>query len=415
MPSPKWSKLRIRNFGPIKEGYGEDDGWFEINKVTIFIGDTGTGKSAIAKLIATFLWLEKALNRGDFTAKYVEQYNRFVKIYCGYHNIQPYFRPQTSIEFRGTRFSFIYQDEKLEVSDSDETLLAPQQMFVPAERNFLSLVERADKIKGLPKALFEFLREYQDALDAMDGPLPLPVGVGASLHYDSMRKIARLKGDGFDIKLTQAASGYQSAAPLFLVSKYLANQIGKATEAGISELSLEQERKLLAALKANSKLKRPRKEDVVRDEILAQFRNHRFVNIVEEMEQNLFPASQRRLLNELLRLVNIRAADQLILTTHSPYVINGLNLAIQGAEVYEELAKSAAVLSADRAEKLRQIIPKESVIEAGLVTIYELSPEGTIMRLPTTYGIPSDDNLLNEALGKENEDFLALLDFLPQA
>ena len=26
------SKIRIRNFGPIKEGYQEDDGWFDLKK-----------------------------------------------------------------------------------------------------------------------------------------------------------------------------------------------------------------------------------------------------------------------------------------------------------------------------------------------------------------------------------------------
>ena len=48
------SKIKIKNFGPIKEGYQEDDGWFDIKKVTVFIGNQGSGKSTIAKLISTF-------------------------------------------------------------------------------------------------------------------------------------------------------------------------------------------------------------------------------------------------------------------------------------------------------------------------------------------------------------------------
>jgi predicted ATPase len=55
------SRIKIRNFGPIVNGYLENDGWIDINKVTIFIGNQGSGKSTIAKLISTFTWIEKAL------------------------------------------------------------------------------------------------------------------------------------------------------------------------------------------------------------------------------------------------------------------------------------------------------------------------------------------------------------------
>jgi len=59
------SKIRIKNFGPIKEGFLEDDGFLDIKKVTIFIGNQGSGKSTVAKLISTMMWLEKALYRGS--------------------------------------------------------------------------------------------------------------------------------------------------------------------------------------------------------------------------------------------------------------------------------------------------------------------------------------------------------------
>ena len=55
------SKIRIKNFGPIKEGFQENNGWIDIKKVTLFIGNQGSGKSTVAKLISTFTWLEKSL------------------------------------------------------------------------------------------------------------------------------------------------------------------------------------------------------------------------------------------------------------------------------------------------------------------------------------------------------------------
>ena len=59
----KMSKIRIRNFGPIKDGFKENSGWMDVNKLTVFIGGQGSGKSTVAKLISTFTWMEKALVR----------------------------------------------------------------------------------------------------------------------------------------------------------------------------------------------------------------------------------------------------------------------------------------------------------------------------------------------------------------
>ena len=65
------SKIRIKNFGPIKEGYKESlpngtiNEWMDVKKVTVFIGNQGSGKSTVAKAISTLTWMEKALSRGD--------------------------------------------------------------------------------------------------------------------------------------------------------------------------------------------------------------------------------------------------------------------------------------------------------------------------------------------------------------
>ena len=38
------NKIKIKNFGPIREGYQSDDGWMDIKKVTLFIGNQGSGE-----------------------------------------------------------------------------------------------------------------------------------------------------------------------------------------------------------------------------------------------------------------------------------------------------------------------------------------------------------------------------------
>lgn len=81
------SKIKIRNFGPIKLGCLENDGWIDIKKVTVFTGNQGSGKSTLAKLISTFTWMEKVLTRGDYKPKDFTVYNRFRKMFCAYHGI----------------------------------------------------------------------------------------------------------------------------------------------------------------------------------------------------------------------------------------------------------------------------------------------------------------------------------------
>ena len=63
------SRIKIKNFGPIKEPKSVKDEWIDIKKVTVFTGNQGSGKSTVAKLISTFTWMEKVLTRGDFKEK----------------------------------------------------------------------------------------------------------------------------------------------------------------------------------------------------------------------------------------------------------------------------------------------------------------------------------------------------------
>ena len=66
-------ELKIKNFGPISAGFSNpaNDDFFLISKCTVFIGEQGTGKSTVAKIASTFLWLEK-----DFIQKQTD-YNNF--------------------------------------------------------------------------------------------------------------------------------------------------------------------------------------------------------------------------------------------------------------------------------------------------------------------------------------------------
>ena len=139
-------QIKIRNFGPIKAGYQADDGWMDIKKVTVFIGNQGSGKSSVAKLISVMTWIEKALVRGDFKIENFIANGNFRKIYCGYHRIEDYFynlskTDVAEIGYRGDAYSIYYQNGKLSIEEKQKAQYQlPQIMYVPDERNFISTI-----------------------------------------------------------------------------------------------------------------------------------------------------------------------------------------------------------------------------------------------------------------------------------
>jgi len=38
-------RLRVKHFGPIRDGV-KNDGWIEFKRVTVFVGNQGSGKSS---------------------------------------------------------------------------------------------------------------------------------------------------------------------------------------------------------------------------------------------------------------------------------------------------------------------------------------------------------------------------------
>ena len=81
------AQLRIKKFGPIVQGMQGNDGWLTFKRVTVFIGNQGSGKSTVAKLFSTFSWMEKALVRGDYEQKWFERKDRFKNQLLPYHRL----------------------------------------------------------------------------------------------------------------------------------------------------------------------------------------------------------------------------------------------------------------------------------------------------------------------------------------
>lgn len=404
------SRIKIKDFGPIKDSPSLDDGWIDIKKVTIFMGNQGSGKSTVAKLISTFSWMEKVLTRGDFKEREFTA-TRFKSKYCGYHRITNYFiKDKTEIFYEGDSFHFTYtkKGEFLIKSavNSKNVYSLPQIMYVPAERNFISMVNKPNLIKNLPDALLTFLSEYDNAKDLIKGMFNLPIN-HASLEYNKQNDIIFVKGKGYRVRLMESSSGFQSIVPLYLVSLYLSNSVKEqANKSGeMSNDEAKRFEKEVASIWENKNLTEKQRR-IALSILSSKFNKSAFVNIVEEPEQNLFPSSQWEIMQSLLAFNNSLEANKLIITTHSPYLINGLTIAVKVGILKKEAASNDGAL-----EKINAVYPIDSSILPNDIAIYEFDEEsGSISLLKTYRGLPSDDNFLNSMLEETNDTFADLLE-----
>lgn len=401
------SKIKIKNFGPIKEGYQEDDGWFDIKKVTVFIGNQGSGKSTIAKLISTFSWIEKALYKQLVKKSEVTRKSKFENYYCEYQNLKNYFNHETEIQFEGIAYKFHYKNGRLSIDEvKGHKYLVPKIMYVPAERNFVSAVAQPEKLKYLPKTLYTFLEEFERSKNELIDFLYLPIN-NLRFSHDNKKGISKIIGDDYDLPLYEASSGLQSSIPLFLVSKNLAEGIDRISDNSISKVSLEEMQTLrirILSLIRNDNLTEEIRNQAI--ELLSSVtKNDCFINVVEEPEQNLFPSSQRSILNSLLEFNSINEGNMLVMTTHSPYLINYLTLAVEANKL------KSKVNTEELASKLNKIVPLNSTLNGNDLVVYQLDEKnGQIVKLKTYKGLPSDENYLNIGLAESNDEFSKLLD-----
>jgi len=175
------SKIRIKNFGPIKKGFVSDEnpdceGFMDIRKVTVLTGNQGSGKSTLAKLVSTIMWIEKALNRGELRNRLIN-FDAF-KHLCKYQKIENYISEETEIEYHGDLYSVLINSPKPPVIQEieGEIYIVPKIMYVSAERNFLSAIESAFNVTGLPDHLADFAEEFKRAQIELKGAkVELPI------------------------------------------------------------------------------------------------------------------------------------------------------------------------------------------------------------------------------------------------
>ena len=353
-------RLIVKSFGPVK------DLDILFKKVTLFIGDQGTGKSCVAKLFSMFKWTEKVLSQKKYKLSYFEQYNRFQKMLCKYHRIESFVNESSYIKFEGDLYDFLYENGNFSVIDKNHEIKGISKvMYVPAERSIVSVAENKSKLlKELPDSSETFSDEFVNAKKFFQNGYNLPFEE-LRFEYDSLNDAGWIHGVDYKVRLINASSGIQSSLPMCIVSEYLSSKISDKEEVKLSKEEKDKLEKRVAEIMLNEEYSDSIKDMMIRQLSYAN-RYNQFINIVEEPELNLFPRSQMEVLFSLISNNASAEENMLVFTTHSPYSLAIINTMIMGAKAYANATE-------EQRGQIEAILPVKYQINENEIAAYRLS------------------------------------------
>lgn len=328
-------RLVIKNVGPIKSVD------ISLNKVNVFIGPQGSGKSTIAKIISFCSWLEKVNEVTDRAAV-----DGLIKRLGKFHHMEEYFSEKSVILYQGDNVVFSYNwDEKKAIPvpksfgeynqssyhkgellfTSINKAVNPKVVYIPAERNFVAAVPNLKDYSDKNDNLQSFVNDWYDAKRhySQDNPMPVfRLGLGYFYNKSSDRDYL-ISGKDRPIPLTSASSGFQSIVPLAVLVKWMSSGIYEENKP-FSPAENEKVRNILSHLSGSTSENEAELVERLRGFIQGRVYSHTQF-IVEEPEQNLFPQTQMDLLYHLISEINHGRNHRLVITTHSPYLLYALN------------------------------------------------------------------------------------------
>lgn len=362
--------LIIRNVGPI------EDAELELKRFNFFIGPQSSGKSTVAKILSTCEWIEKkvettrneqAIGNGDNFRNLVE----------GFHKMESYFdkMKESYVLYKTEFIEILYEHRNLSIHLNRASDYHRQKIcYIPAERNAVTLQELQGLELGqtsLRSFLFDWFtaREFYKSNNKMD-----ILDLDVRYYYDpdllkNKDRIEHVNGITYDIPLSNSSSGLQSVTPLIVMLQYYTGQyfaeydIKKSFEletdvkqlraALTREIALSQyvqnfEEKdvpeLVAKFNADLRRGEPNVQQIYESYEQALDRlmkPNRTTFIIEEPEQNLYPFTQVALLEAILNLCKNGRAHGCTITTHSPFVLNYLNVMI--ARFYKQIPNKVSI------------------------------------------------------------------------
>jgi predicted ATP-dependent endonuclease of OLD family len=320
-------QIIIKNFGPIEEVYIQD-----IRKITVFIGESGSGKSTIMKVVSLFRWIYKMVNIRSFLKYSGVKKSPFRFLFINLlktSGMLGYLKADTELEYHNGSCILIW-DPKAKKLKGTSVYIPKEEMslekisFISDKRNLIS--DFVDNNSSIKKNMFypnETYSDFETAIQEVKEIDVLNLGVRFTVKKTSqgLKYLIAPKSDGsiYNIKLNEASSGTQNLVPMNVIVEYFSNYYNLVASINNAILSYVSKSDSLSDFKAVKNV--------------GDFINKNVHLIIEEPELSLYPSSQRMLMDFLVK--NVYGDSQreyqisLMMATHSPYIINTLNVLLR--------------------------------------------------------------------------------------
>ncbi len=353
----------IKNFGPLKEVEIDD-----IKPLTVFIGKSAGGKSIIMKEIVLMRYIYKMVNIRSYlkNAKITRSPFKLRFNSLLHDGLKGMITAQTEIyytvEINGNKYTLKYTNRGLQsdINIPDKDLIFFKEAYVSGMRSLIPIwASKAVSVKGENLGFFfhETFNDFNDATDVIKEQkleyLNLKMKVRKSGNRPKLFTIESLQNDAVPIELRYASSGIQTSAPLVAIVHYFAQEFSFKDAFQRSVLNYLYKQDLLTKFTPG----------INRNKL------GKYVHIhIEEVELSLAPEDQRAFMSNLVEEVfHKNKKDRklgLMVSTHSPYIVNHLNV----------------LLRAGYFEKARENYP---FLEKDDIAVYRVN-EGKIISLMAT-------------------------------
>lgn len=340
----------------------------DIKPLTVFIGKSAGGKSIIMKVIVLMRYIYKMVNIRSYlkNAKITRSPFKLRFNSLLHDGLKGMITAQTEIyytvEINGNKYTLKYTNRGLQfdINIPDKDLIFFKEAYVSGMRSLIPIwASKAVSVKGENLGFFfhETFNDFNDATDVIKEQkleyLNLKMKVRKSGNRPKLFTIESLQNDAVPIELRYASSGIQTSAPLVAIVHYFAQEFSFKDAFQRSVLNYLYKQDLLTKFTPG----------INRNKL------GKYVHIhIEEVELSLAPEDQRAFMSNLVEeVLHKNKKDRklgLMVSTHSPYIVNHLNV----------------LLRAGYFEKARENYP---FLEKDDIAVYRVN-EGKIISLMAT-------------------------------
>lgn len=342
--------LIIKHFGPIIEAQ------ISLKPFVVFIGESGSGKSIILKLLSLMRWIFKKQYLKDF-AKNIGQkdFYRFrIETMLRASGLDENFiQTDTYVEYENfyKKITFSKKNKKIILSiinkENIEELFLEKISFIADDRfSIAMLLNNQIRNSSIP---YHLQKTYEDFLSSFDA-----LSSSKKIHIQTLN-VELLKSkygitQRFFVKdketLTQlhnSSSGMKSSSIIEIIIAYFSTIYNE--QDNFNHFMME--------LFLKSKFNNP--SDFLKNFPNISKKNFRLNFFIEEPELSLFPNAQKKLMEFLSESFNGKKDTHIIFSTHSPYILSVLNCFLKAHLLFTK--------NKSLEKKIKELVPKKNWLD----------------------------------------------------